>query len=636
MILSHGHEGPSAVSDIIASFGSFVVGGNYVIGVIVFAILVIINFIVITNGSTRVAEVSARFTLDAMPGKQMAIDAELNSGMIEQKEAKERRDAIVAEANFYGAMDGSSKFVKGDAIAGIIITIINIVGGILIGVFYHGMTIANSAQTFTILTIGDGLVSQIPALLVSTATGIIITRGSTDDKNFAQESVNQLAKDYKVLLIVGGILLLFASVPGLPAASLMFVGFFFVLSALLVRNSQDNSVVNFLMRYLPFLASNVEQKKEEQIKEKLKKTVPYMESPEDVKARHEKSLEEAMKTEIIRIDLGSLLQHLIQKGPSSDLMQKISSQRTMIAKIFGFILPDVFVRTVALRAKHTDPEEYIIYIKNVLMGRFKVKRNHVLAIKKPDAIGELEGFEKVKEPVYGMDAFWVPYDRRVESSSQSYTNYDISTVIAQHLYSIVVENASEFLTRQDVNKLLDMIAIDHPVIVDEIKEVTNLSTVQMVLRDLLEEQIPIKDIVTILETVSDFKRQNYSIETTVEGVRTNLARTITEKCKGIDNKILAIGFSPETEQKVTDKLAVNNGNFELQWTFEQIDSFLQDLKNAKEELLSKGFRNFILLTPSGARRRIYDFCKRTNIDIMVVSVDEIYGGDNVIEFVAHV
>ena len=228
MILSNGHEGPDAVSDIISSFGQFVVGGNYVIGIIVFIILVLINFMVVTKGSTRVAEVAARFTLDAMPGKQMAIDADLNAGLIDEKTARERREAIIQEANFYGAMDGSSKFVKGDAVAGIIITIINIIGGFLIGVFQHDLDMSTSAETYTILTIGDGLVSQLPALIASTATGIIITRASKEETNFAEGAINQLLDEYKTLLIVGFILLVFAMVPGLPALSLGFVGAIFL------------------------------------------------------------------------------------------------------------------------------------------------------------------------------------------------------------------------------------------------------------------------------------------------------------------------------------------------------------------------------------------------------------------------
>ena len=249
MILTEGHNGPEAVSDIIASFGSFVVGGNYVIGIIVFIILVLINFMVVTNGSTRVAEVGARFTLDSMPGKQMAVDADLNAGLIDDAEAKKRRQEILTEANFYGAMDGSSKFVKGDAIAGIIITLVNIIGGILIGVFQHDMNVSDSASAFTILTIGDGLVGQIPALLMATATGIVITRASKEDENFASGVITQLSNDYKILLIVGAIMMLFASVPGLPTLSLGFVGFAFLGAGLLIKTSSDGSLDRVFKKY---------------------------------------------------------------------------------------------------------------------------------------------------------------------------------------------------------------------------------------------------------------------------------------------------------------------------------------------------------------------------------------------------
>ena len=388
MILSHGHEGTENVSDIIASFGDFVVGGNYVIGIIVFSILVLINFMVITKGSTRVAEVAARFTLDAMPGKQMAIDADLNAGLIEEHEAKERRASILQDANFYGAMDGSAKFVKGDAVAGIIITIINIIGGFLIGVFQHEMSVADSASVFTILTIGDGLVSQIPALIISTATGIMITRASSDAANFAEGTINQLMGNAKTLLIVGGIMIMFALVPGLPTFSMGFVGLIFLTMGYLLLQHERGELK--LFKNLPDLILNKDGSTSNQDRTPGPDGTPAKapeKSHEQIKKEEEAALEDILKIEMLELTLGYQLIRLADAGQGGDLLERIRSMRRKIASDFGFLMPQVRIRDNL----HLDPSHYQILLKGVEIGHGSIQPDKFLAMDSGMATDEIEG-----------------------------------------------------------------------------------------------------------------------------------------------------------------------------------------------------------------------------------------------------
>ncbi|HFU74382.1 MAG TPA: flagellar type III secretion system protein FlhA, partial [Helicobacteraceae bacterium] len=359
MILSNGHEGPGAVSEIISSFGNFVVGGNYVIGIVVFSILVLINFMVITKGSTRVAEVAARFTLDAMPGKQMAIDADLNAGLIDENEAKSRRAEILQDANFYGAMDGSSKFVKGDAVAGIIITIINIIGGFLIGVFQFNMSVGESAQTYTILTIGDGLVSQIPALIMSTATGIMITRASNDRDNFAEGTIEQLMSNAKTLLIVGFIMVIFALVPGLPTLSMGFVGLIFIALGYALYKYEKGEFKLFDD------ARHSKRQKEEQNSSSADGEAPIpRKSNEEIAKEEESALDDILKVEMLELTLGYQLIRLADAGQGGDLLERIRSMRRKIASDFGFLMPQVRIRDNL----HLAPNAYEILLKGVPIG----------------------------------------------------------------------------------------------------------------------------------------------------------------------------------------------------------------------------------------------------------------------------
>ncbi|MDD2839084.1 MAG: FHIPEP family type III secretion protein, partial [Sulfuricurvum sp.] len=392
MILSHGNEGPDAVSDIISSFGNFVVGGNYVIGVIVFVILVLINFMVITKGSGRVAEVAARFTLDAMPGKQMAIDADLNSGLIDEKEAKTRRAEILQHANFYGAMDGSSKFIKGDAVAGIIITLINIIGGFLIGVFQFDLDVSASAQTYTILTIGDGLVSQIPALIISTATGIMITRGSNDDDaNFAEGSINQLMGNARILLIVGFIMIMFAAVPGLPTLSMGFVGIIFVALGYALYKYERGELV---LTSAPSVAKKGASTASGAAAASADGTpaAPRRKTNEEIAKEEEAALEDILKIEMLELTLGYQLIRLADSSQGGDLLERIRSMRRKIASDFGFLMPQVRIRDNL----HLKPNQYEILLKGVNIGDGIIQPDRFLAMDSGMAISEMEG-EPTKE-----------------------------------------------------------------------------------------------------------------------------------------------------------------------------------------------------------------------------------------------
>ncbi|NOR57441.1 MAG: flagellar type III secretion system protein FlhA, partial [Sulfurimonas sp.] len=420
MILSHGHEGAGAVSSIITSFGDFVVGGNFVIGIIVFSILVLINFMVITKGSTRVAEVAARFTLDSMPGKQMAVDADLNAGLIDDTEAKQRRAEILQDANFYGAMDGSSKFVKGDAVAGIVITLINIIGGFLIGVFQHDMTVGDSASTFTLLTIGDGLVGQIPALIISTATGIMITRSSGEGDNFAEGTINQMMGNAKILMIVGFIMILFALVPGLPTASMGFVGIMFALLGWSVYKYEKGELSILDVDKILSPKAREQQAKEEAEAKPVK-------SNEEIAKEEETALEDILKVEMLELTLGYQLIRLADNSQGGDLLERIRSMRRKIASDFGFLMPQVRIRDNL----HLQPEQYQILLKGISIGEGSIKPDKFLAMDSGMATGEIDG-EATKEPAFGLDALWILPDQKEDAIINGYTVVDPATVISTH------------------------------------------------------------------------------------------------------------------------------------------------------------------------------------------------------------
>lgn len=563
MILSNGHLGPAAVSDIINAFGQFVVGGNYVIGIILFIILVIINFMVVTNGSTRVSEVKARFTLDAMPGKQMAIDADLNSGIIGQEEAKARRDALAAEADFYGSMDGANKFVKGDAIAGIIITLINIIGGFLIGVFQRDMTMADSASTFTILTIGDGLVSQLPALIVATATGIIVTRFSKEGENFASGIIDQLINESKTLLIVGCILLLFALIPGLPTLSLGFVGLLFLTLALLLSRQKEGDIWKYTESLFKKLkredktkkgelqdTDNLPQRQQARQQTATQAAQPPKESEEERKKRDEAEIDNALKVKILRVGLGYQLIKFADPAQGGELVNKIRQIRKSMATEYGILVPMVHLRDDL----NLPPDEYQILLKEIEIGRGRIMADKYLAVSAGGFVGELPDGIPTKEPVFGLDAFWIDESKKEDAIIEGYTPIDGATVISTHIQELIKQYAEELLTRQEVHNLLGKLGQDYPVLAEEIKGV-GVGVIQHILKELLHEQIPIKDMLSIAEAIADgYPAYKGDLPTLTEYVRACLKRLITHNFQS-DNGILRyFVLSPALEQFLLERL----------------------------------------------------------------------------------
>ncbi len=628
MILSEGQNGPEAVSDIIASFGNFVVGGNYVIGVIVFTILVLINFMVVTNGSTRVAEVSARFTLDAMPGKQMAIDADLNAGLIDDEEAKKRRQEILTEANFYGAMDGSSKFVKGDAVAGIIITLVNIIGGILIGTLQHDMTLADSAATFTILTIGDGLVGQIPALLMATATGITITRASKqEEKNFAEGVIKQLSDDYKILLIVGGVMLLFAMVPGLPATSLGLVGLFFVVAAILIKTTQDGSLNAFIKQRFGESPAAPRPKNGSQpgtkgapgakTGEGAKPKKPEK-SPEQLKEEEEKALEEILKVELLELDLGYQLIKLADSSQGGDLLERVRTMRRKIASEFGFLMPQVRIRDNL----QLQPHQYEIKLKGVSIGYGEIYPDKFLAMNSGLVVDEIDGI-KTKEPAFGLDAIWINTDNKEDAIIKGYTVVDPSTVMTTHLSELVKQYAEDLLTRQDVQKLIESLKKEYPAVVDDATKVATMGLILNVLKALMHEKVPIKDMLTIMETIADVAEVTKNVDIIVEQVRAKLARTITSLYKNKDNTIQLLTLDTATEQKLLDKLQEQNGVRNLLLNVKEINALVEKSGEAVKRVLERGIAPVVIIVDPLLRKQVAEIYERFALDVVVLSHSEI-------------
>jgi flagellar biosynthesis protein FlhA len=617
MILTNGHLGPDAVSDIVSSFGQFVVGGNYVIGVVVFTILVLINFMVITKGSTRVAEVAARFTLDAMPGKQMAIDADLNAGLIDEKTARKRREDIIQEANFYGAMDGSSKFVKGDAVAGIIITIINIIGGFLIGSFQHGLELGVSAQTYTILTIGDGLVSQLPALITSTATGILITRANkADDVSFSDGAVQQLFGEHKTLLIVGSILVLFALVPGLPTLSLMFVGFIFLGLGYLVKQTNDGSFS--LQKFFSSTPASMQKAKQEAERKAQASAAAPKKSPEELRKEEETTLNDILKLEILELDLGYQLIKLADPAQGGDLLDRVKSMRRKIAADFGYLIPQVRIRDNL----HLAPNHYQLLLKGIEIGSGEIYPDKFMAMDSGLTIDKVQGIP-TKEPAFGLDAIWIEASAKEDAIIKGYTTVDPATVISTHLSELIKKYAEELLTRQEVQSLIDKLQKDYPVVVNDCLKVANVGLIQKVLKALLHEKIPIKDLLTIVETISDVAEVTKNISIIVEQVRAKLSRVITKQYKDDNGVLKLLTFNAGTEQKLLDSLRERDGVRDLVLNIGQINTLVKACSDEATKLLHKGIAPVVIIVDPLLRKSLSDIFEKFGLDIVVLSHAEI-------------
>lgn len=621
MILSEGHNGVEAVSSIVAAFGHFVVGGNYVIGIIVFTILVIVNLIVITNGSTRVTEVRARFTLDAMPGKQMAIDADLNAGLIGQDEAQKRRDALAQEADFYGTMDGASKFVKGDAIASIIITIVNIIGGFLIGVFEHGMSVKQSAETFTILTIGDGLVGQIPALIVATATGIITTRAAKSSQtNFAGDIITQITGSSKILSIVGFILILFALVPGLPI-SLGFVGAFFLAVAWLVSREDMGSlfsmVEKFISKKAPPNSKKADEDSQKEIDINQHKAQRVQKSEEEIKKEEEAIINEALKVETLEIYLGYQLIRLADVKQNGDLLERIRSMRKKIATDYGFLIPQIRIKDNL----NLQPTDYEVLLKGVKIGEGSVLPDKFLAMDTGMVAEAIDGIP-TKEPAFGLDALWIDSKDKEEAIIRGYHIIDPSTIVTTHMTELIKTYAEEFITKDEVKVLMDRHAKDYPVVVGEASKIP-MSVIIRVLRELLHEKIPIKDLPTILESITDtYPILQDDTDSIVEQVRSRLARTITDIFKAEDGNLKIFTLSLATEQYLIDRLKEQPGGKNFVLHSNEVQKLVDSIQEESLKLIQKNMTP-VLLVDYRIRKPLVKLLEPFRVNITILGNAEI-------------
>ena len=605
-ILSEGHNGPEAVSSIIAAFGEFVVGGNMVIGVIVFVILVLINFMVVTKGATRVAEVTARFTLDSMPGKQMAIDADLNAGFIDDKEAQQRRKALISEANFYGAMDGSSKFVKGDAVAGIIITMVNLIGGLLIGLFQHDMTVAQSGEIYTILTIGDGLVAQIPALILSTATAIIITRSNMDEEKFASQSISQLIKDSKSLILVGMGMILFGFVPGFPSGILIFMGslmIFIGYTISMIDDKQDNSITRL------FKPAVIKTKMDEDIST-LKDKKKSMAVPDEGQ-----TIENIMKLEVLELKLGIRLLQLVQGN--SELLDKIKAIRKTIASELGFVIPQIRISDDT----NLGPNEYQLYLKRIPLAKGRIEVDKLLAM---GGLGneKLAGL-KVKEPVFNLDAVWIGSELKEEALMKGFTVVDAPTIISTHISEIIKRHAEDIITRQDIVDIIERLKKDFPIVIEEAMKVTSYGSLLKVCKDLLHEKIPIVDMLTIIEAVADIAEFTKAPDILLEHVRAKLYRLITQKFKDTDGVLHIVTIKPELEQQFIGKLQEHHGVSQLMVSIAEINNLVTKTKKLIDEVESKGFSKICMVVDPVLRKRISEIYEKFGLQVSVLSHAEL-------------
>jgi flagellar biosynthesis protein FlhA len=510
--------GEAYAGDVINAFGSFVVKGNYVVGFIIFLILVIIQFMVIVKGAGRIAEVAARFTLDAMPGKQMAIDADMNAGLISEQEARERRANIAREAEFYGAMDGASKFVRGDAVAGLLINLVNILGGFIIGVAQKGMSFMDALRTYTLLTVGDGLVTQIPALIIATAAGMIVTRSGSGNQ-FDKEIRTQIFGRSKALLIAAGALILFAIVPGLPTIPFLVLG----------------SIAGSI--------GYVQLKDDSPEKQTAKAAAPPA-------VTREEKIEDYLQVDPLELEIGYSLITLVDESQGGDLFSRITNMRKTLAMELGIVIPPVRVRDNL----QLEPNQYVMKIRGNVVASDRLIMGRYLAMSPALPTEEVEGIY-VQEPAFNLPAVWIQEHDRERASIAGYTVVDPSSVLSTHLQEVLRRNADKILGRQDTKKLIENIKKDYPAVVEELSpDVLPTGTVQKVLQNLLKEGIPIRDLASILEALTDYAKVTKNVDVLTEYVRHSLSETIARLYRGPSGMIRAIAMDPSLEQTITTSL----------------------------------------------------------------------------------
>ncbi len=563
-ILSRGSAGA-----IIQTFVEFIIRGDVIVGLIIFIIIFIINFMVITKGSVRIAEVAARFTLDAMPGKQMAIDADLNNGVIDETEARDRREQIRAEADFYGAMDGASKFVKGDAVAGIIITTINIIGGFAIGMMKGGIGWQDVLRKYTLLTVGDGLVAQIPALLISTAAGIIVTR-SGSKASMGKEIVGQLTQEPKALYVSGVVIALFTFI--VPSRWYLFMGLgggLIAVAYLMTQGTKDAAT---------------RKAKAEMVSQEM---LQSEEKPEDIA--------DYLQVDSLELEIGYSLISLIDEKQNGDLLDRITSLRKQIALEVGILVPPIRIRdNISL-----VPNQYLIKIRGEEITRGECLVNHYLALDSGNVDTPIKGIATT-EPAFGLPALWITEDKREIAEMHGYTIIEAAAMIATHLSEIVKTNADKIITRQDVQKLLDNVKKENEAVVKEILDsnVLTLGNIEAVLKNLLHEAVPIRDMITILETLADYARLTQDTETLTEYVRFALARTIAKRYLAADGSVRGIAFGAEIEKEITEVVQkIKNRDYNASLSPAILGVIYNDLKEAAAQMTAEGDVPLLLISP---------------------------------------
>ncbi|MCJ7507517.1 MAG: flagellar biosynthesis protein FlhA [candidate division Zixibacteria bacterium] len=580
--------GDAYAGEVVNAFGNFVVKGNYVVGFVIFLILVVIQFVVITKGATRIAEVAARFTLDAMPGKQMAIDADLNAGLIDDNEARRRRLQISREADFYGAMDGASKFVRGDAIAGILIALINIIGGLLIGVVQKGMPISQALQTYTVLTVGDGLVTQIPALVVSTGAGIIVTRAAAES-NLGHDLVRQLTLHPRAIMVACAMLFLFAIVPGLPTIPFLVLGCLAGVLAYTVNRARKS------------------EKEMSKPKEEVKQQAKPPEKPE-----------EYLKIDTLEVEIGYGLIPLVDASQGGDLLDRVSIIRRQCAMDMGIIVPPIRIRdNIQLK-----PNQYNFKIKGVTVAGGTLLMDHLLAISPGYVQEEIEGISTT-EPAFGLPAKWITRTVKELAESRGYTVVEPAAVLATQLTEVIKGHSHEILSRQDVQNILDNLKKDYPAVVgDVVPQILPLGTVQKVLQNLLKERVPIRDMVTILETLADYGNMTKEAEVLAEYVRFALARSISQAYVNSENNIAVFTLDPQVEQLLAESAQTTKLGINVVMQPEMAQKIIKKVSAQVDSMITKGHQPIALVSPN-VRLVFRRFIESSLPNLAVLSYNEI-------------
>jgi flagellar biosynthesis protein FlhA len=593
LILTTGDAG-----HVVEAFGNFVVGGNVVVGLVIFFILIVIQFVVVTNGASRVAEVGARFTLDAMPGKQMAIDADLNAGLITDEEARRRRAEIAQEADFYGSMDGASKFVRGDAIAAIVIVLINLIGGLAVGIMQMGMPFGEAIQHFSLLTIGDGLAAQIPALLISVATGILVTRAASD-KDLGADISDQILKQRKAPLVAGGAILAFALVPGLPKIPFIVIGgIFFAIGWMLRRSDAAEAEVAEAKAIADAEGTAVAQ-------------------PRDAAL-------EALPIDPLELAIGFGLVRLVDQSSGGTLLSRVSVIRRQIATELGMVIPPVRIHDEL----GLDSHEYVLKVRGTEVARGSIMANHQLAMDPGDAVGQLQGVPTT-EPAFGLPATWVSDSQRAEAEALGYTVVDGESVIVTHLTEMIRGHAAELLTRQDTRQLLDQLKESNEAVVNEVvPDMLTLGEIQRVLQNLLAEGVSIRDLGTIVEAIGDKARLTRDPSLLSEYARQALGRTITAPYVDNDQRLRAIALDPAIEQEVAASISQTSDGEYLAMDPVRAQALVSALRTQVEHAVARGSRP-VLLCSARVRRHMRRLVEQAIPHLAVCSYNEIAPGISV-------